>query len=113
MIIKQLPSQPICRDCRGGGYIYVYDVISRHPNYDEGNGYYPNDIALIHVPGAGVETDHFYTKPIEAFDTGSDRTGQSCWTTGWGSSCAGCALSSQLQKAETPVISEVTSLDPT
>lgn len=76
--------------------------------YDENGGAYLYDFALIHVEGNGVETDHIYTDAITTFDDGSSAiSGESCWIAGWGALSAGGSSPSQLQKAQIPVISDV------
>lgn len=78
----------------------------RHPSYGVGAGNYANDIALIHVPNDGVSIEHLYIEALSGFDSGTDRTGQTCWTSGWGATTNGGEITMKLQKAVTPVISD-------
>jgi len=91
---------------RNAGFVYSYDTVTRHPDYGMGSGYYPNDIALIHVPDGGVDIEQLFIKPVPGFDSGTNQEGLSCYTTGWGATMDGGMATNQLQEAVTPVISD-------
>jgi len=82
------------------------DSIVRHPDYNVGSGFTPNDIAVVGVavPIDGVNT----AAPPGGLDTGVDRTSHECWISGWGRTCGNCAIPVALQEANMPVIDDAT-----
>lgn len=91
---------------RGQGIRYAYEYLIRHPDYDVGQGFTPNDIAIVRLVGEGVDLTNPAIKPVEGLDIGVDRTRQTCFITGWGRTCGGCPLPTQLQEVQIPVIDE-------
>jgi len=91
---------------RGSGINYAYDTITRHPDYDVGQGFTPNDIAVVRLDGTGVDLTNPNIRAVDGFDIGVDRTRQTCFITGWGRTCGNCPLPMALQEVQIPVIDE-------
>jgi len=91
---------------RGSGQQLSVSSIVRHPDYNVGSGFTPNDVAVV---GAAVPIDGVNIAPAPGgLDTGIDRTSHECWISGWGRTCGGCALPVALQEANVPVIDDAT-----
>lgn len=60
----------------------IRNSIFQHPKHGEGEGSYPNDIALVKLDSAVEGTN---IKTIKLAAKGSDHAGNDdCWITGWG-----------------------------
>ena len=83
-----------------GPYTGVAEVL-RHPDYNVGPGFTPNDISIVTISGA-VQGNP--TAGVIA--PNADNPGGSGWITGWGRTCGSCALPIALQGTQIPIITD-------
>jgi len=87
---------------RGQGTVIDVTSVVRHPEYNQGAGFTPNDVAVV---GASVPINGGSIIAVPGgIDDGENRESQTCYITGWGRTCGNCALPVVLQEANTPVI---------
>jgi secreted trypsin-like serine protease len=94
---------------RGAGTRVAVQAITRHPGYDVGAGFTPNDVAVVR---ADVPVNGRSIVAITTIDSGLvDRTAQLCWISGWGKGCGdliGCPVADILEEADMPVLDNAT-----
>jgi len=89
---------------RGQGTVITVTSITRHPEYNVGQGFTPNDVAVV---GANVPINGASIAAVPGgICNGENRESQTCYITGWGRTCGTCALPTVLQETSTPVISD-------
>jgi len=83
----------------------TFSVASRvsHPNYNQGVGAYPNDIALLKTSGALTDASFSHIQLATSDDT--DFTDQTCTITGWGVTESG-SISNQLLETTGTILSD-------